>query len=95
MAVRLALITGAVGAFIPVILFLLFKWGLLHSVPYPLFLIICPPLVLTFRDWFPTDLQIFEQLAEVALLNGAIYFVFGTILAAVFGAVRGALKMDA
>jgi hypothetical protein len=31
--VRVALITGAVGAFIPVVLFLMFKWGLLHSVP--------------------------------------------------------------
>jgi len=80
--VRVGLISGAVGGLIPFVLFLLFKCSLLRSVPYPLFLIVCPPLIITFRDWCPTNLQIIKQMVEVTLLNGLIYAVFGAIVSA-------------
>jgi hypothetical protein len=86
-AARVAAISGAAGALVPIVLFLLFKWDLLRSVPYPLFFIVCPPLILTLRDWDPTGLQILEQLVEVALLNAGIY--------AAIGAIVSALSMDA
>jgi hypothetical protein len=77
--VRVGLICGLVGALLPFVLYLLGKTPFPH-VPFALFLILCPPYILTIRDWEPNGFQMFELLTVMALLNAGIYGVVGLVV---------------
>lgn len=80
--VWIALICGAVGAFITPLVFWL---GELTMVPTLIWLIFCPPAILMANG--PRNIEFYEVLSVIAVLNGLLYGVIGAIISA--------LKMDA
>lgn len=80
--VRIALISGAGGAFITPLMFWLGELGL---VPTIIWLILCPPAILMANG--PRNIEYYEVLGVIAVLNGFLYGVIGAIISA--------LKIDA
>jgi hypothetical protein len=80
--VAIAFVCGGVGVLITPIVFWLGGMGLISTTPW---IVLCPPSILMVGG--PRNIEYYEVLAVIAVLNGLFY---GAI-----GAIVSALRMDA